>query len=98
MFNLPWHRGVGRDVLKLRQMPAGILKSVRTKGSGSASDRSGVLVLFPSSGTRLLPAKHARELDEEIQAFQTPYAVTGEMSSPFKLYKLLFGGVWLLLP
>ena len=62
-------------------MPAGILKSVRTKAFGSASDRSGMSVLLPNAAAHLLPAKHACEPHQETQAIQTPYATTGEVSS-----------------
>lgn len=74
-------------------MPAGVPKSVRTKGSGSASDRSGMSVLLPNAAACLLTAKRVRELNQEIQVIQTPYAITGEMSFPFKPYELLFESV-----
>lgn len=74
-------------------MHAGILKSVRTKVSGRASDRSRTSVLLPNAVAPLLLAKHLWKLNQEIQASETPYAVTGEMSFPFKPYELLFGGI-----
>lgn len=53
-------------------MPTGILKSVRTKVVGSPSDKSEVSVLLPGAGACLLPAKHAWELNQKMQAIWTP--------------------------
>lgn len=89
MFNLLCNQGMGRDALKLCVE----LKSVRTKGSGSSSNRCRMSVLLPNAVAPLLPSKHAWELNQETQATQTPYAITGEMRSPFKPNELLFGGI-----
>lgn len=57
---------------------------MRTEESGSASDRSGMSLLVPNAAAHLLPAKQVWELNQEMQAIQTPYTITGNMSSHFK--------------
>lgn len=88
MFNLPCSQEAGRDVLKV---------CMRTMES-RASVMSGMFVLLPYSGACLLPPKHARECNQEIQSIQTSYALVGETSSPFKPFELLFGSICHLLP
>lgn len=68
---------------------------VKTKETNGASGMSGMTAV---SWVCVLSAKHAWEGNQELQGIKTPYALIGEMGSPFKTYEILFGGICCFLP